>query len=145
MKLYGAWCAHFNTLMPPRARDKPKRLAEKLFAIRKASKLSQSQLAKRIGVPITPARVSEYEHGVREPDLLVLLGYARVAKVHLEQIVDDDSTFQIVLMPPMRVKKGEVKVLDLIAFCELSVRRLQAERQISHTRQISVRPYLDRP
>jgi hypothetical protein len=35
-------------------------------------------------------RISEYESDIREPSLLLLLAYARVAGVHLEQIVDDD-------------------------------------------------------
>jgi hypothetical protein len=34
-------------------------------------------------------RISEYESNLREPSLLVLLAYARVARVHLEDIVDD--------------------------------------------------------
>ena len=86
--------------MPRHRRNKPKRLAEKLLAIRKSLKLSQSELVKRIGVPISAARVSEYEHGVREPDLIVLLGYAKVAKVHLEQIIDDRVNLPERLIPP---------------------------------------------
>jgi hypothetical protein len=34
-------------------------------------------------------RISEYESNLREPSLLILLAYARVACVHLEDIVDD--------------------------------------------------------
>jgi len=47
----------------------------------------------RLGVErlFTPARISEYESGVREPTLLVLLAYGRVARVHLETIIDDES------------------------------------------------------
>jgi hypothetical protein len=37
------------------------------------------------------ARISEYELGVREPSLWVLLNYARVARVHLEALVDDKA------------------------------------------------------
>lgn len=37
-------------------------------------------------------RVSEYELGKREPSLLTLLAYARVAGVHLEDLVDDNLT-----------------------------------------------------
>ena len=36
------------------------------------------------------SRVSEFELGRREPSLLTLLAYARVAGVHLEVLVDDD-------------------------------------------------------
>lgn len=35
-------------------------------------------------------RISEYERGKREPSLWVLLAYARVAGIHLEDLVDDD-------------------------------------------------------
>jgi transcriptional regulator with XRE-family HTH domain len=35
------------------------------------------------------ARMSEYESGAREPDLLVLLRYARLAKVSVESLIDD--------------------------------------------------------
>jgi hypothetical protein len=34
-------------------------------------------------------RISEFESNVREPSLLILLAYARIAQVHLEDIVDD--------------------------------------------------------
>jgi hypothetical protein len=34
-------------------------------------------------------RISEFELNVREPSLLILLAYARLARVHLEDIVDD--------------------------------------------------------
>jgi len=35
-------------------------------------------------------RISEYEAGKREPTLMILLQYARVASVHMEDIVDDE-------------------------------------------------------
>lgn len=34
-------------------------------------------------------RISEYELGKREPPLLVLLAYARVAGIHMEHLADD--------------------------------------------------------
>ena len=37
------------------------------------------------------ARISEYESGIREPSLWVLLAYGRVARVHLETIIDDEA------------------------------------------------------
>ncbi|PYS21500.1 MAG: hypothetical protein DMF72_17070 [Acidobacteria bacterium] len=33
--------------------------------------------------------ISAYEHGTREPNLLTLLRYARLAKVHVENLIDD--------------------------------------------------------
>jgi transcriptional regulator with XRE-family HTH domain len=74
------------------ARPKPKRLAEKLLQIRNALGLSQPQLYKRLGVEdfIEYNEISKFELGKREPYLQVLLQYARVAGVHMEDIVDDE-------------------------------------------------------
>ena len=72
-----------------RVREHPERLAEKLLAIRKHLGLSQSKLAQRLGVR-TYNRLSAFERGRREPDLFILLSYARVAKLHLEDLVDDE-------------------------------------------------------
>jgi transcriptional regulator with XRE-family HTH domain len=72
-------------------RPKPQNLARKLLEIRHALGLSQIQLVKAMGINGSTVykRISEYESGRREPSLLVLLAYARVAAVHLEEIVDD--------------------------------------------------------
>lgn len=40
----------------------------------------------------SPARISEYESGAREPSLWILLAYGRVARVHLETLIDDEAT-----------------------------------------------------
>jgi len=74
------------------ARPKPKRLAEKLRAIRLGLGLSQTQMLKRLEHEHTMhyGRISEYETAKREPTLMVILQYARVAGVHLEDIVDDE-------------------------------------------------------
>ena len=73
-------------------RPKPARLAEKLRHIRLALGLSQTEMLKRIGLEerMKYARISEYEQGQREPSLMALLEYARVAGVHMEDIVDDE-------------------------------------------------------
>lgn len=71
-------------------RTKPQHLPGKLLAIRKQLKLSQTQMAKALGYNKTSARVSEYERGIREPDLLILLRYAKLADVPMECLVDDE-------------------------------------------------------
>lgn len=73
------------------ARPRPRRLAEKLQQIRNALGLSQPEMLKRLGLEesMQYARISEYETGVREPTLMTLLQYARVAGVHMEALVDD--------------------------------------------------------
>jgi len=76
--------------MGHRQRERPKRLAEKLLQIRKTLGLSQRQLARLIGITTGAARISEWEHETREPDLLTVLRYARLAGVEMEMLVDDD-------------------------------------------------------
>jgi transcriptional regulator with XRE-family HTH domain len=73
------------------ARRRPQRLAEKLRQIRTTFGLSQAELHKRLGVEedIPYTRISDYELDKNEPSLIVLLEYARIAGVHLEEIVDD--------------------------------------------------------
>src|ERR1700704_4156926 len=72
-------------------RRRPERLAKKLRQIRITLGLSQAELHKNLGVQedIQYTRISDYELDKNEPSLLVLLEYARVAGVHLEDIVDD--------------------------------------------------------
>ena len=73
------------------ARWRPLRLAEKLLQIRLTLELSQSALLTRLGVvdEISYNRISDYELDKFDPPLPVLVEYARVAQVHLEEIVDD--------------------------------------------------------
>lgn len=73
-----------------RPRSKPEHLAAKLLAIRKHLGLSQSQLAARFRFKIHYGRVSECELGKRIPNLLLLLDYARVAQVTIDDLVDDE-------------------------------------------------------
>ena len=72
---------------------KPERLAEKLKQIRLALEMSQEGMAQaleRQGVKSYKAYVSYYESGVRVPNLLVVLAYARIAGVPMETLVDDE-------------------------------------------------------
>ena len=73
-------------------RERPERLAGKLFQIRDALGLSQSEMLSRIGLGETGYRhyVSQFETGRREPSLPVLLRYARVANVYVEALIDDE-------------------------------------------------------
>jgi transcriptional regulator with XRE-family HTH domain len=78
--------------MGRRPRRQQKRLAEKLLQIRLALGLSQNEILRAIGAQDELSRgiVSNYELGEREPPLFVLLGYARLAGVCLDVIVDDE-------------------------------------------------------
>lgn len=69
---------------------RPKRLAEKLLAIRQRLGLSQTEMKRRPDFDGHYGRISEYELGRRQPSVLVLLAYARVAGVHIDALVDDE-------------------------------------------------------
>jgi transcriptional regulator with XRE-family HTH domain len=73
-------------------RPRPERLADKLRQIREGLELSQTQMLARLGLEDSMhyGRISQYENDEREPALTTLLSYARVAGVHLEDIVDDN-------------------------------------------------------
>lgn len=73
------------------SREKPGRLGEKLTQIRSALGLSQNEMLSRMGLDERLGRddVSKYERGVREPSLIVILHYARVAGVHVEDLIND--------------------------------------------------------
>ena len=74
------------------ARRRPHRLAKKLLAIRQAFGDSQNSLLRRIGLAeeLTQSDISAFERGTREPSLLVLLQYARLAQVWIDVLVDDE-------------------------------------------------------
>ena len=73
------------------ARNRPKRLAEKLLQIREALGLSQKEMAERLGNYRTHHHISKYERGKSVPPLEVVLAYSRLANVSMDQIVDDDQ------------------------------------------------------
>lgn len=73
-------------------RRRQKRLAEKLLKVRLALGLSQNEMLRQLGAEEALMRgsISNYEVGEREPPLYILLGYARLAGVCLERLVDDE-------------------------------------------------------
>ncbi|MEK6283249.1 MAG: helix-turn-helix domain-containing protein [Acidobacteriota bacterium] len=73
-------------------RPRPKRLAEKLLHIRMSLGLSQPEMLRRLGVEdqIDYTTISKYELDKNEPPLSILLSYARLAGVHVEDIIDDE-------------------------------------------------------
>jgi transcriptional regulator with XRE-family HTH domain len=80
-------------------RRRPKRLAEKLRQIREALDLSQQEMAARLGeqagVQITYENISQYEHDESTPYIEIVLAYARLANVEMNQIVDDDLDLEL--------------------------------------------------
>ena len=90
--------------MGRKARMKPERLSEKLLQIRNGLGLSQPQMLRHLGFEdlIDYRRISEFELGDAEPPLPVLLQYARIAGVHMEDIVDDELDLPARIPGPVR-------------------------------------------
>ncbi len=76
------------------SRPKPKKLADKLKQIRIHLGLSQTEMLMRLNYDPDKKElrsvVSAYELGKREPTLLDLLNYARMVKVPVENLIDDE-------------------------------------------------------
>ena len=70
-------------------RRRPKSLPRKLLAIRKKLDVSQTEMARLLDLDVAYTAVSGYELGTRQPDLLVLLKYARLAGVSTDVLIDD--------------------------------------------------------
>ena len=83
------------------ARLRPKRLGEKLRRIRDWLGLSQSEMLRRLEFEneIWYTQISAYELGRREPPLVVLLEYARLAGVSTDVLIDDKMNL------PARLRK----------------------------------------
>ncbi|HEV8431411.1 MAG TPA: helix-turn-helix transcriptional regulator [Pyrinomonadaceae bacterium] len=71
-------------------RNKPVMLSHKLLAIRRRLGKSQTEMARALELKVHYSAVSNFELGTREPDLIVVLRYARLAGVPMENIVDDE-------------------------------------------------------
>ena len=72
-------------------RTQPRKLAKKLHKIRvDLLGLSQSEMARELGLTVHYAAVSNFELGTREPGLEVVLKYARLTGIPMEVLVDDN-------------------------------------------------------
>jgi transcriptional regulator with XRE-family HTH domain len=90
-------------------RLKQERLGAKLLQIRNALGLSQTEMWKRLGIEdlMPQKQISKYEIGNTEPPLVVMLQYARIAGIHLEDLVDDEADLPAKL--PGKVKHVRLK------------------------------------
>jgi transcriptional regulator with XRE-family HTH domain len=75
-------------------RLQPRKLGDKLREIRRRLGLTQQEMANQLerSVPkasIHPGHISQFETGKREPSLLILLAYARLAGVSTDVLIDD--------------------------------------------------------
>jgi transcriptional regulator with XRE-family HTH domain len=75
-------------------RPQPDRLAEKLRQIRARLGYTLEEMAQALArvkkSPPDKSYIHRFEAGTREPSLLVLLEYSRVAGMPMEALVDDD-------------------------------------------------------
>jgi transcriptional regulator with XRE-family HTH domain len=73
-------------------RPVPKKLAKKLLQIRMKLGLSQTEMVRELNYkasPLRPAQISQFETGRREPPLMLLLAYAKLAGVSTDVLIDD--------------------------------------------------------
>jgi transcriptional regulator with XRE-family HTH domain len=74
-------------------RPAPKKLARKLTQIRKNLGLSQTEIVRALRYKASPLRasqISNFEQGKREPPLVLLLAYARLAGISTDVLIDDN-------------------------------------------------------
>jgi len=77
-------------------RSAPKKLGKKLKQIRLNLGMSQREIVGALNYKDTPLRasqISQYENSQREPTMMLVLAYARLAKVPMEVLVDDKMKF----------------------------------------------------
>jgi transcriptional regulator with XRE-family HTH domain len=79
------------------SRPRPKHLAKKLLQIRRSLGVSQGELVRQLGVQalMEHTTISKYELNNNEPPLAILLAYARLAGIPVEQIIDDEIELTI--------------------------------------------------
>ena len=79
------------------SRPRPKHLAKKLLQIRRSLGMSQGGMVKRLSVQdlIHYTTISKYELDKNEPPLAILLAYARLVGIPIEQIIDDELELTI--------------------------------------------------
>lgn len=102
-------------LMGRASREKPAHLADKILQIRTALDLSQNGMLRRLEIAEKGYRnyISDFENGVREPSLPVLLKYARLSGVSMDVLVDDELDLPQQL-PPLQtsdlvMKEGKTR------------------------------------
>jgi transcriptional regulator with XRE-family HTH domain len=72
--------------------DRPRNLSKKLIKIRETLVFSQNELIAALGLTdvLTQAEISAFEREKRLPSLVVLLRYARLFKIHVDDLIDDE-------------------------------------------------------
>lgn len=77
-------------------RKKPKNLGQKLKAVRNRLGHNFSEMAEELSdseIIILRTDVSRFEKGLREPSIIILLRYARLAGISTDILIDDKIEF----------------------------------------------------
>jgi transcriptional regulator with XRE-family HTH domain len=109
--------------MPRGVRRRPKLLATKLREIRDGLGLSQDGIIERLGLAnyIDRGKISDFERGVREPDLLTLKAYADEAGVSVDDLIDDNVNLPRKL-PGAKNLKGPVTMNSTTVSLQLQIK-----------------------
>lgn len=73
-------------------RAMPKKLGKKMRQIRESLGMSQRQIVDALNYKATPLRasqISQYENGQREPTMMLVLAYAKLAGISTDVLIDD--------------------------------------------------------
>jgi transcriptional regulator with XRE-family HTH domain len=76
----------------------PKKLGKKMRQIREGLGMSQRQIVEVLNYKDTPLRasqISQYETGQREPTMMLVLAYARLAGISTDVLIDDKMKVQL--------------------------------------------------
>lgn len=86
-------------------RNRPKLLHLKLSELRDYLNLNQIEMAEKLQseiashsereIPIKRSQISNFELERGEPDLFMMIGYARLGSVRIESLVDDDISVKV--------------------------------------------------
>ncbi len=83
--------------MGKRPRKRPLLIGEKLLKIRMEAGLTQAEVCRRLGLDIPATAISIYESGLREPSLITILAYARLAGISTDVLIDDELELPSIL------------------------------------------------
>jgi len=89
------------------SRDRPERLAEKIYQIRIDLGLTQKEMRERLGLAdYHVGYFSLWETGKSEPPLPVLLRYARTIGISTDVLIDDALDLPAIKQPLSSRRKG---------------------------------------
>jgi transcriptional regulator with XRE-family HTH domain len=92
----------------------PKRLGSKLQQIRRAMRLTQEEMLRRLDLPavVSQSTLSAYERNAKLPPYYVLARYGDVANVWIDVLVRDSLDLPDKLPSPTKTKHGGVEGVD---------------------------------